>query len=141
MSGQKGKHARRIYPKKPRSRDIPLFPPQIDLKPFDNVDRKQALKAHGVDKKHWAWISKLWEQHIKSRKFKTMRELPQGAPESPMVFTLLVDTVPAALNKNGGKLKRIRYFFCVAYADGPHCFCKRHEEIQFILNGPVNGQN
>ena len=46
------------------------------------------MKEHGVNKQHLAWISKLWE--------------------GSELFTSLVDTVLAALNKHGGKRERLR---------------------------------
>ena len=58
------------------------------------------MREHGLDKQHLVWISKLWEQgHFESKTIITTRSFPEGAPESPMVFKLLVDTVQAALNK------------------------------------------
>ena len=68
---------------------------------------RKAMKEHGIGNQHLAWISKLWEQHsldmrlrhFTSRKFKTTNWRPQRAPESPLVFKNLVDTVLSELNK------------------------------------------
>ena len=121
---------------KAREWDIPLFIAQIDLKKaFDHVDREaahQALREHGVGVHHQAWLAKLWQEHTlemrlgkyTSQRFTTSRGLPQGAPESPFVFTVLVDTILMRLNskweKNGGEygFKLDNWWFpSVAYAD------------------------
>ena len=87
---------------------IPLFAALIDLnKSFDHVDRNKALKAmkkHRVVKQHLAWISKPWEQHrLQMRQKDTTSQenskTTRGLPQSPVVSTQLVVTVPAALNK------------------------------------------
>ena len=63
-----------------------------------------------------------WTFHVKKINQPTM-ELPHGAPESPMVFTLLVDTVLAAMSKKWWKRGKTtasdwtNVFPSVAYAD------------------------
>ena len=89
------------------------------------------MKEHGVDKQHLAWISKLRTTQLTNEAC-TLRveknQNNQGAPtwsaRKLMVFTELVDTVLAALNKKWrrkGKDFGFRldewYFPSVAYAD------------------------
>ena len=107
-------------------------------KAFDHVDRNQGLQAmreHGGDKQHLAWISKQWVQHssqmrlghFESRKPKRIRAPTWSAsePHGVHTFTSLVGTVPPALSKNWltkGKEYGFRldewYGPTVAYADG-----------------------
>lgn len=113
----------------------PLYAAQIDLrKAFDHVDREAALRAlqeHGVGPHLQAWIAKLWADHTlemrlgcyRSARFSTTRGLPQGAPESPFVFTVLVDSILGRLNKKWEKRSTAGFRLdgwwlpSVAYAD------------------------
>ena len=81
-------------------------------KKFDHVTENQALKAmkrtrsrqtapgYGSQKTVGTTQSTNEARTLRvQKKFKTTRRLRHGAPESPMLFTLLVDTLLAALNK------------------------------------------
>ena len=88
----------------------PLYVAQLDLKKaFDHVDRGaaiDALKLQGASLHTIAWITQLWDSHslemrmgsITTERFETTRGLPQGAPESPVVFTLIAEMVMRKLN-------------------------------------------
>ena len=87
---------------------------QIDIKKaFDHVDRERALQAlrrKGASRHHLAWLAKMWQEHslemkmggYNTSRFQTTRGLPQGAPESPIVFTILIDMVMEALEEKWG---------------------------------------
>ena len=83
---------------------------QLDFKKaFDHVDRGaviDVLKLQGASLHTIAWITQLWDSHslemrmgsITTERFETTRGLPQGAPESPAVFTLIAEMVMRKLN-------------------------------------------
>lgn len=120
-----------------REWDIPIYVAQLDLKKaFDHVDRSaavDALKLQGASLHTIAWIVKLWMEHslemrmgpVTSQRFATTRGLPQGAPESPVVFTIIVEMVMRKLQakwsckkkKKHGFLLDSWWFPCLAYAD------------------------
>ena len=100
--------------RKAKAWSIPLFAAQLGLKNLlDHLDRNQALKtmksnerarsrqtAPGTDLKTVRTAQLTNEARtLRVEKIKTTKRLPHGAPESPVVFTELVDTVLAALNK------------------------------------------
>ena len=111
-----GAHSLLLAAEKAKEWGQDLFAAQIDLKKaFDHVNRDkalQALKAKGVSSHHLAWMSKMWQEHslvmkmggYETQRFKTTRGLPQGAPESPLIFTILIDTVLQNLDENGTEL-------------------------------------
>ena len=81
-----------------RERDIPLFAAQTDLKKaFDHVDRNQALKAMkrtrsrqtapGMDLTAVGTTQFTNEaKNLRVDKLQNDKEIPQGAPESSIVF-------------------------------------------------------
>ena len=77
---------------------------QLDVKAFDHVDRRAAFKAmklQGVSPFSMALIAAIWNGSCKkarlgtisSSKVRMSRELPQCAPESPVIFTMIMELV------------------------------------------------
>ena len=81
----------------------PVFIAQVDFrKAFDHVRHDAAIEAmqmQGVPLQAQAFIAKIWQQSTVRAKLGAevseavplQRGLPQGAPESPLIFTLIVD--------------------------------------------------
>jgi hypothetical protein len=83
--------------------------------------------------------------HHTSRRFKTTRGLPQGAPESPFVFTVLVDSILMNLNKkwqSAGTDYGFRldgwYFPSVAYADDIVVLATSQEALEQMIRDLTN---
>ena len=131
----------------------PLFVAQLDLeKAFDHVRREAAIAAlrlQGASLHTIAWISKLWEAHsiemrmghVRSKRFETSRGLPQGAPESPVVFTLLAEYVLRGLQQRWEKERGKGYgfgmddwiFTCLAYADDIILVAESKEALERMI--------
>ena len=83
----------------------PLITAQLDLKKaFDHVDHRAAFKAmklQGIGLPEIALIAAIWHQssvqvnlgHVASDEIGMDRGLPQGAPESPLIFTMIMEMV------------------------------------------------
>ena len=92
-----------------RERGIPLFAIQIDLKKaFDKISHAavaSALKREGVPTHMIAVLCKMWLQssvtaklgHATSKKIAMHRGVPQGAPDSPLIFTCVMDEILSEL--------------------------------------------
>jgi hypothetical protein len=92
-----------------REWNTPLFAIQIDLKKaFDQISHASvvsALKRKGVPTQLIAVMCKMWLQssvtaklgHASSRKIAMHRGVPQGAPDSPLIFTCVMDEILAGL--------------------------------------------
>ena len=88
---------------------IPLAIAQIDIrKAFDHVDHRAAFAAmrrQGCSPYSIALIAAIWKEslvtvrlgQISSSPIKMDRGLPQGAPESPLIFTLIIDMIICSL--------------------------------------------
>ena len=116
---------------------LPLYVAQLDLKSaFDHLHREaaiRALKLQGCSLHTVAWISQMWKDHsivmrmgcVKTPRFRTTRGLPQGAPESPIIFTLIVEMVMRGLIMEWDNQRDTGIGFgtdgwwisCLAYAD------------------------
>ena len=103
-----GKDQMRIFPDSVRSiQHLDGSRTQIDLKrAFHHVDRRKAMKEHSRQTALGILLKTVGTTQLTNEartlrvdKIKIRQGLVQGAPASPMVFTLLVDTVLAALNK------------------------------------------
>ena len=85
---------------------------QLDVKKaFDHVDRRTAFKAtklQGVSPFSTALIAAIWNGSCKKARLGTIslskvrmsRELPQCAPESPVIFTMIMELVLRDLMKS-----------------------------------------
>ena len=118
-----------------REWSIPLFCAQLDLKKaFDKAKHSsisRALQMKGVSQQHIAIMNAWWQQssaHIglgnlkASRPVHSHRGVPQGAPESPLVFTMLVDEIIGDLDEEWQKRAYGWHcgefsLTCLAYAD------------------------
>jgi hypothetical protein len=88
---------------------VPLFLAQLDVKKaFDHVDHRAAFKAmrlQGISLQAIALIAAIWAHSVVSVRLGSMssddipmdRGLPQGAPESSLIFTMIMDMVIRAL--------------------------------------------
>ena len=82
---------------------------QLDVrKAFDHVDHRAAFKAmrlQGVSLHSIALIAAIWASSVVSVRLGQVssddismdRGLPQGAPESPLIFTMIMDMVIRSL--------------------------------------------
>jgi hypothetical protein len=88
---------------------VPLAIAQIDIrKAFDHVDHRAAFAAmrrQGCSPYSIALIAAIWNSslvtvrlgQVSSSPIKMDRGLPQGAPESPLIFTLIIDMIICSL--------------------------------------------
>ena len=130
----------------------PLFVAQLDLKKaFDKAKHSaisDALLSKGVSLHHVAILNSLWSQssmlfklgHLRAaRAVKAHRGVPQGAPESPLVFTMLVDEILGPLISKwteqglGWALDQV-LMTCLAYADDVLLFADSLEKLECMFN-------
>ena len=130
----------------------PLFVAQLDLKKaFDKAKHSaisDALLSKGVSPHHVAILNSLWSQssmlfklgHLRAaRAVKAHRGVPQGAPESPLVFTTLVDEILGPLISKwteqglGWALDQV-LMTCLAYADDVLLFADSLEKLECMFN-------
>jgi hypothetical protein len=112
----------------------PVFLAQLDLrKAFDHVWHSAALEAmqlQGIPLQAQAFMAKLWQQSTVKAKLGAEisdpvplhRGLPQGAPESPLIFTLIVEMILRRLEaiwrgRGWGYCLDGMMMFSVSYAD------------------------
>lgn len=113
---------------------VPLRMAQLDLKKaFDHVDHRaafDAMKLQGVSMHSMALIAQIWHQSVIKVKLGCVisedvplhRGLPQGAPESPLIFTMIVEMLVRRLEAKwrqmglGYKIDGL-WIFCICYAD------------------------
>ena len=96
-----------------RERRIPLAIAQMDIhKAFDHILHEacfEAMKRKNFSPFTVAPMAAIWSAttvivtlgHCSSDIIGMNRGLPQGAPESPMIFTLLIDMVIENVSQNG----------------------------------------
>jgi hypothetical protein len=101
---------------------LPLFVAQLDVKKaFDHVDHRAAFSAmelQGVSLQAVALIASIWASSVVSVSLGKVtsddipmdRGLPQGAPESALIFTMIMDMIIRALEP---EWRRKGYGFCV----------------------------
>ena len=117
-----------------RKSRVPLVLAQVGVrKAFDHVDHRAAFKAmrlQGVSLHAIALIAAIWASSVvrvrlgqeSSDDIPMDRGLPQGAPESPLIFTMIIDMVIRSLeprwreNGHGFSVDRFR-LTAVCYAD------------------------
>lgn len=107
---------------------------QLDLrKAFDHIDHRAAFRAmslQGISLHAQALMAKIWSLSAIKAKLGTEtseavplhRGLPQGAPESPLIFTMIVEMIVRTLEVSwhargmGFRIDGL-IFCCVCYAD------------------------
>ena len=135
---------------------FPLAVGQIDVhKAFDHVRHEacfEALRRKSVSPFSVALIAAIWSAtklvvspgRCSSNTIAMNRGLPQGAPESAMIFTLLIDMIitdPAekwAQNGWGFAVDRFKVT-AVAYADDIVLFANTPEHLQLMIMDIVGG--
>ena len=93
---------------------LPVCMAQVDLrKAFDHVNHRaaiDAMKLQGISLQAQALMAKIWQQSSIKAKLgaevsdavSLLRGLPQGAPESPLIFTMVVEMLLRRLEAKNG---------------------------------------
>ena len=133
-----------------REWNCPLFAIQIDLKrAFDKISHAaviKALKRKRVPRQLIAILCKMWSQstmtaklgHASSRKIGLHRGVPQGAPESPLIFTCVMDMILSGLQTSwasrglGWSLDAF-WLPAVGYADDVVLLAKSKQDAETML--------
>ena len=133
-----------------REWSLPFCTAQLDLKKaFDHVDHRAALEAmrlQGVPEHAMALIAKVWSLSSIRAKLGTelsdavplQRGLPQGAPESPLIFTMVVEMVVRRCEeqwqkRNLGFEIDGRRFYCVCYADDIILLARTPKDLEKMI--------
>ena len=133
---------------------IPLFAIQIDLKrAFDKISHAavaSALKRKGVPTQLIAVLCKMWLQssvtaklgHATSKKIAMHRGVPQGAPDSPLIFTCVMDEILSELQaswaaRDLGWSMDTFWLPAVGYADDVILLAKSKEDAETMLHEAI----
>ena len=133
-----------------RAWDVPLVVVQLDLKKaFDRVSHISVLaclRRKGVSTQLLAVLAQMWERSTVRGKLATVtaqpvrldRGVPQGAPESPFIFTCVVDDILGSLLEKWrarglGWMMDTMWLAALGYADDIIIAGKSVEEVQEML--------
>ena len=133
----------------------PVFLAQLDLrKAFDRVRHSaviDALKLQGVSLQCLAVICALLGQsqammslgHLHAQPLQLHRGLPQGAPESPILFTLVIEMVLRSLlrkwkSEDLGWLCDALYVTSICYADDVILVSRSKEGLEAMLHDVID---
>jgi hypothetical protein len=133
---------------------VPLVLAQLDVKKaFDHVDHRAAFKAmrlQGISLHAIALISAIWACSLVSVSLGMVssddipmdRGLPQGAPESPLIFTMIMDMVIRALEPEwrrkgyGFNIDEFR-LMAVCYADDIVLAAPSKEHLEAMISDVI----
>jgi hypothetical protein len=133
---------------------IPVCIAQVDLcKAFDHVDHRAAFDAmqmQGIPLQTQALMAKVWQlTNIKAKLGTEVsgavplhRGLPQGAPESPLIFTMIVEMLVRRLeakwrNQGLGFCVDGLKVYCICYADDMILLADTTEHLEIMINDLV----
>jgi hypothetical protein len=133
---------------------VPLFLAQLDVKKaFDHVDHRAAFKAmrlQGISLQAIALIAAIWAHSVVSVRLGSMssddipmdRGLPQGAPESSLIFTMIMDMVIRALEPTwrqqgyGFNVDQFR-LMVICYADDLVLAASSKEHLEAMISDVI----
>ena len=135
---------------------LPLMLAQLDImKAFDHVDHRVAFKTirlRGVSLSSIALIAAIWASSVvtvrlgqeSSDNIPMDRGLPQGAPESPLIFTMIIDMVinnlePSWRKKGYGFSMDQFRLTAVCYADDIVLAASSKEHLEAMISDVVEG--
>lgn len=137
---------------------IPLVLAQLDLKKaFDHVNHKAAftaMKLQGISLEGIALIAAIWQTsvvlvrlgQVSSEEIPMDRGLPQGAPESPLIFTMIMEMIIRSLEPEwkargyGFSLDEFR-MTCVCYADDIVLAATTREDLESMIADVITALN
>ncbi|CAE8618348.1 unnamed protein product [Polarella glacialis] len=134
---------------------VPLVLAQLDVKKaFDHVDHRaafEAMRLQGISLHAIALIAAIWACSVVTARLGMVssddipmdRGLPQGAPESPLIFTMIMDMVIRALEPQwrekgyGFSIDRFR-LTAVCYADDIVLAASSKEHLEAMISDVIN---
>ncbi|CAE8637304.1 unnamed protein product [Polarella glacialis] len=134
---------------------VPLVLAQLDVKKaFDHVDHRaafEAMRLQGISLHAIALIAAIWACSVVTVRLGMVssddipmdRGLPQGAPESPLIFTMIMDMVIRALEPQwrekgyGFSIDRFR-LTAVCYADDIVLAASSKEHLEAMISDVIN---